>query len=415
MQTSLSHVRRCVGLGIVLAVAAASAALGTREHALAAAQPEPRWWKGNTHTHTLWSDGDGAPELVVDWYRARGYAFLALTDHNQLQAEERWFPVKPSSRLDEARVASLRERFGAERIEVSERGLRLATLDALRGQFEAAGEFLLVQGEEVTAHYSRPASTTAPKRDYPVHVNALNIDALVPPRGAESPVELMNAALAAVRAEGVRAGRPVVAHVNHPNFGWGLDWEDLAAVEGLGFFEVYNGHRGVKQGGDAQRPGTDRMWDLALARRVASGGELLYAVATDDAHDYHGGATARPGRGWIQVRARTLNANALMEAMLAGDFYATSGVTLRDVAVREGVYVVDVVDEGCTVEFIGLRKGSEPGLVLHSTTDNPALYPFVGDELYVRARVTSPRIHPDPNTEGEPERAWTQPLRVARR
>jgi hypothetical protein len=411
MRASLS-VSRAIGLLGVLALAASSAMLGTREPAFADGQPEARWWKGNTHTHTLWSDGDGAPELAVDWYRARGYAFLALTDHNQLQEEERWFPVKPSSRLDEARVAALRERFGADRIDVSERGLRLATLDALRAQFEAAGEFLLVKGEEVTAHYSVPATSTAPKRDHPVHINALNIDALVPPRGAESPAALMNAALAAVRAEGSRAGRPVVAHVNHPNFGWGLDWEDLAGLEGLGFFEVYNGHRSVKQGGDATRPGTERMWDLALARRLAAGGELLYGVATDDTHDYFGGATSRPGRGWIQVRARTLDANALMEAMLAGDFYASTGVTLSDVAVRDGVYVVDVVDEGCTVEFIGMRKGGEPGAVLLSTSDDPAMYTFVGDELYVRARVTSPRTHPDPNTAGESERAWTQPVAV---
>jgi len=410
MHTATSRVGRCVGLGVVFVIAVASAALGTRGHA-----PELRWWKGNTHTHTLWSDGDAAPELAVDWYRARGYAFLALTDHNQLQEEERWFPVKPSSRLDEARAAELRQRFGPQRIELGERGLRLATLATLRGGFEVAGEFLLVKGEEVTAHYSRPAGPTAPKRDHPVHINALNIDALVPPRGAESPAQLMNAALAAIRAEGVRAGRPVVAHVNHPNFGWGLDWEDLAALDGLGFFELYNGHRGVNQGGDALRPGTERMWDLALARRLAAGGELLYAVATDDAHDYYGGATSRPGRGWIQVRARTLDANTLMEAMLAGDFYASSGVTLRDVALRDGVYVVDVVDEGCTVEFLGMRKGSEPGVLLQSTSNNPARYTPAGDELYVRARVTSPRAHPDPNTEGEPERAWTQPVRVARR
>ena len=30
------------------------------------AEEEKRWYKGNTHTHTLWSDGDAAPELVVD-------------------------------------------------------------------------------------------------------------------------------------------------------------------------------------------------------------------------------------------------------------------------------------------------------------------------------------------------------------
>lgn len=33
------------------------------------AQPalaEKQWFKGNTHTHTLWSDGDGFPDMVTD-------------------------------------------------------------------------------------------------------------------------------------------------------------------------------------------------------------------------------------------------------------------------------------------------------------------------------------------------------------
>ena len=41
-----------------------------------------RWYKGNTHTHTLNSDGDSTPDDVVRWYREHGYQFLVLTDHN---------------------------------------------------------------------------------------------------------------------------------------------------------------------------------------------------------------------------------------------------------------------------------------------------------------------------------------------
>jgi len=50
----------------------------------------PKFWKGNLHTHTLWSDGDDYPEMVADWYKQHGYAFLALTDHNVLSDAERW-------------------------------------------------------------------------------------------------------------------------------------------------------------------------------------------------------------------------------------------------------------------------------------------------------------------------------------
>jgi len=50
----------------------------------ASAQPPRRWYKGNTHTHTINSDGDSTPDQVVRWYREHGYQFLVLTDHNFL-------------------------------------------------------------------------------------------------------------------------------------------------------------------------------------------------------------------------------------------------------------------------------------------------------------------------------------------
>ena len=49
-----------------------------------AEEPPLQWFKGNLHTHTLWSDGDDFPEMVADWYRQHDYNFLALTDHLSL-------------------------------------------------------------------------------------------------------------------------------------------------------------------------------------------------------------------------------------------------------------------------------------------------------------------------------------------
>jgi hypothetical protein len=42
------------------------------------------WFRGNTHTHSTQSDGEWPVEQVVAYYRERGYAFLALTDHDVL-------------------------------------------------------------------------------------------------------------------------------------------------------------------------------------------------------------------------------------------------------------------------------------------------------------------------------------------
>jgi hypothetical protein len=46
--------------------------------AFAGEQARPRWWKGNLHSHTFWSDGDDFPEMVTQWYTVHGYHFLAF-------------------------------------------------------------------------------------------------------------------------------------------------------------------------------------------------------------------------------------------------------------------------------------------------------------------------------------------------
>jgi hypothetical protein len=42
----------------------------------------PQWFRGNTHTHSTLSDGEWPLDKVVGFYRGRGYAFLAMTDHD---------------------------------------------------------------------------------------------------------------------------------------------------------------------------------------------------------------------------------------------------------------------------------------------------------------------------------------------
>src|SRR5918999_597850 len=84
-----------------------------------AAEPEARWWKGNLHTHSLWSDGDDYPETIADWYKQRGYHFLALSDHNVLSDQERWISIK-TNRGGESAFTKYLQRFGPEWVETRE-------------------------------------------------------------------------------------------------------------------------------------------------------------------------------------------------------------------------------------------------------------------------------------------------------
>src|SRR5258705_11150992 len=54
---------------------------------------DAKWYKGNLHTHSLWSDGNDFPELICDWYRDQDYDFLAISDHNILASGEKWMKI----------------------------------------------------------------------------------------------------------------------------------------------------------------------------------------------------------------------------------------------------------------------------------------------------------------------------------
>lgn len=386
------------------------------------AEPPARFYKGNTHTHTLWSDGDAAPEMAADWYRSHGYDFLVLSDHNILSTGEKWFPIRDGdrSRLTGERVAELQRRFGEERVTTRERDgtreMRLKTLPELREWFEEEGEFLFIQGEEVTDRYD-PKKEGA--RKFEVHINALNIDTLIPPQGGASVIDVMNRNVDAIIQQGETSGRPVLAHINHPNFGWSMTWRDVAAVSADRFFEVFNGHRGTHPGGDDKHDSMDQLWDKALTLRLTELDlGLLYGLATDDSHSYWGpDLTSIPGRGWVMVRAAELSENEIIRAMKRGDFYASTGVVVDDFSFDgRTLSVVPTPREGetLTVRFIGTRMGSDGvdqvGAVLMETTDRPASYTMKGDELYLRAAVTSDLAHPDPVAKGDLQQAWIQPV-----
>ncbi len=371
------------------------------------------WYRGNTHTHTLWSDGNAAPELVAKYYVDAGYDFLVYTDHNVLAQGERWFPID-EGRLTEARVTELVETFGAEAVELRDepsRAMRLRTFTELQQRFDIQGEFLLVPGEEVTDDFEGK----------PVHINAINIERVVEPQGGGSVGETIANDIAAIVAEGRRAGRPVLAHINHPNFGWGITVAEVAAMPQERFFEVYNGHSAVRNEGDEEHASMEELWDQALTLRLETLGlGLLYGVATDDGHDYFDFRVGRPnpGRGWVMVRADELHSDSLVQAMRDGDFYASTGVSLDGIEASQERLTVDIAaEEGVryVTRFIGTRRGASPervvGEVLLETSADPAVYEYGGDELYVRATIVSDRDHPNPYAAGDKEMAWVQPVR----
>jgi len=397
--------------------------------------PNTHWYKGNLHTHSLWSDGDDFPDSIVARYKRLGYHFLALTDHNILSEKQRYIATQT---LAPGALAKYKTTFGPSWVETrtikGEQQVRLKPLRELRSLFDEPDRFLLIQGEEITDRFLDANGTS-----YPVHLNATNLRDLILPQGGNSVSQTIQNNVQAVEEQRAATERPMIVHLNHPNFGWGVTAEDLLPDENGMFFEVYNGHPSVRNYGDPSHANTERIWDIVLTRRIAEqNGSPLFGIATDDSHNYHefSSLKSNPGRGWIVVRASHLTAESIIHAMEEGDFYCSTGVTLKDIRFDGKTLQIEIQPENGVsyhTEFIGTRRdfdadssvvvdadgkplhatrrySNEIGMVLKKTKGLLPSYDLQGNELYIRARIRSTKHQPNPFEEGDRERAWTQPV-----
>ncbi|HET9441186.1 MAG TPA: hypothetical protein VFO52_13500 [Longimicrobiales bacterium] len=385
--------------------------------ASAPVHPEARWWKGNLHTHSLWSDGADFPEMIAAWYRDHGYNFLAVTEHDMLQqGSERWVDMSqpdagwpPRNASARAALPEYLERFGEpwvqHRQQAGQHLVRLRGLSEYRHLFERPDSFLFIMAEEITDKGG-------------AHVNAFNLDVAILPRGGATTAQRTTNNLAAVAEQRRASNRPVSAIINHPNYVWSLKAEEIAQMRDARLFEVYNGHLLTNSAGDSVHPSTDQMWDVVLTLRHRAGLGPVYGVATDDAHEYRSfsDTISMPGRGWVMVRAAGLQVDRLLAALEAGEFYASTGVTLTDLR-RDGhgISITIAAEPGVSyrTQFIGTRHPDGTIGEVFAEVDGPvANYIFRGHERYVRAQVISSEPHIDPISGKRLGRqaAWVQPV-----
>jgi hypothetical protein len=260
---------------------------------LASTSGEAAWLKGNTHTHTLESDGDSSPEDVVRWYREHGYDFLVITDHDKV------------TRVD---------------------------ID------HAGGGMVMIPGEEVTDRL--------PKK--PLHLNALGIEKAIAPQHGATVVEVLQRNVDAIREAG---GIPAI---NHPNFGWAFGADELLKVERAALLEIASGHPYVNMEGP---PPVEEMWDklLTAGKRIwaIAVDDSHHLMLPKDPLDT---GIAPAGKAWIAVRAGERTPKAILSAIKHGDFYASTGVELTDYVVDAKSMNVRVREKNLAhyrVQFIG--------------------------------------------------------------
>ena len=438
----------------------AAFATGAGLPAVAAVPARDKWYRGNLHMHTLLSDGQAFPEEAALLYKRFGYDFVVFSDHNKVHEDGNvWVNAKNRKSFKPENVANFRKHFPGRKLETRTSAdgtvsYRLKTFDEVSAELNDPGRFLVVSGCEYH---------NVEESGHALHCNGINTRTERRHKRMASSTESLKNILSEHEAANPPSKNKTLFTVNHPFwYHYDIDPMFLAENPEVRFFEIANAISpptfGMMEG--AWSP--DRFWDIALAHRAARGAPLLYAVATDDTHDYSRlyrefeGVKNPIRKCHVRVRAKELSADALIDAMNAGDFYASNGLEFDDIRFdrSSATLHVDVKPQSgkrIVIRFYGTKKGFDTaigagkqyqladlaaqkgkklskwaegksrtirtfsddiGVVLKEVKGTKASYALQDDDLYVRAKafvLTKPG-----NEDTIPhytDVAWTQPYR----
>ena len=266
------------------------------------------FYKANLHTHTTLSDGKFTPEEVKAAYAERGYSIVAFTDH------EIFLPHNDLT--DET--------------------------------------FLALNAHEVSISESADKSKRA-RKTYHLNFYAKSPDVTVSPLFSESRVFF--ASTKPLVTDEMRAAEPLqifysvdsINHLirvgnengffvnyNHPI--WSLQqYPDYIGLKGLFGIEVYNNACARMELKDSCVPFDD----------LLRAGNDLFPICSDDSHK----DVDRFG-GWTMVKAEKLTYECVIDALLSGAFYSTTGPEIMDLWIENGTLFVRASKDCSAVKVV---------------------------------------------------------------
>ncbi len=241
-----------------------------------------QFYKVNMHSHSTLSDGRQTPEELKAAYLAKGYSAIAFTEHRVLH--------DLSHLTDEHFVA-----------------LVSYEVDTYH-RYEPP--FPYYEGEHHGFNHGETVHMNLYARD-PATAATLDIEKI-----RAFSVENVNAIIRAANAAGF------LVIYNHP--AWSLNTaETYCHLKGLCGMEINNGASNRASGVDYDPHAYDQM---------LRSGQRLICVGGDDNHDFRHFGTA-----WTMVKARELTHKGLIDAIEAGDCYASNGPSIEELWLEDGL------------------------------------------------------------------------------
>jgi len=191
-----------------------------------------------------------------------------------------------------------------------------------------------------------------------------------------------------------------VAYLAHPYWS-GLRVDEFAGCEGLVGLEVYNAGCELEVG----RGFAGVHWDDVLE----ADGRAWFGIAADDSH--HPGFDSSLAWTWLRASDRTQE--AVLEALRAGAFYASTGPAIEELSVEDGVVEVRTTPARSIVLMTGRTRGASVNAGRLGYSYRGEVLDRSADGGITAARLSAPRQAPYGRLEVSDwngGRAWTNPL-----
>ena len=307
------------------------------------------FYKANLHCHTTKSDGRASAETVKEEYKKQGYSAVAFTDHNHL--------LNASYLTDDEFIA----------ITGCEHTVTGPKVDTYGPRPSAKQAHLCFYAKDpncdITPFYHE-------KYDSYKFEDLRHLVKYTEPYTRVFSHEGINEMIKKGHEQGF------LVSLNHPN--WSLmTAEDYLGYEDLDFIEVFN--NGTYLSGHHN--------DEAAYDNIMKAGKKVFCSACDDNHNIFGfdGPKTDSFGGWVMINAEKLGYTELMDALEAGDFYASTGPEIHSLYIDDdGVLRIE------TSEVMGMyliTQGRRNGRVLSEDGEPITTGAFKFYDYDVRFRI----------------------------
>ena len=264
--------------------------------------PPKNSYKANMHCHTNLSDGKLSPEEVKEAYKAKGYSVVAYTDHDALI---------PHPELRDKDFLPLNG-FEAEFLE--DNGM-------FYGMRKACHMCIIALDEN---------NITMPFYNHTVHfdknTDKVKIDESLPQFIYNYSPECVNEAIRIARERGF------FVTYNHPV--WSMErYNEYSKYIGMNALEVYNGSC-IADGYDEKN---SHVYDEMMLM-----GKNVGAIGGDDNHNVRPFDNPKSGSfaAFTVIKADKLEYKDIADALLNGDYYASTGPEISEIYYEDGNIVV---------------------------------------------------------------------------